>query len=123
MLDSNVLIDLITGRRARGRLLKQLVEEGHSLGCCAIQITEIFAGMREEERSLTEALLASLDYYEVTRQAARQGGLWKRNYHRKGRSLSLADVTIAAVTLQNNMVLITDNRKDYPMPELRLFTA
>jgi predicted nucleic acid-binding protein len=30
------------------------------------------------------------------------------------------DVTIAAVALAHSLVLVTDNQKDFPMPELQL---
>jgi len=35
--------------------------------------------------------------------------------------LSLPDTTIAAVALANDLMLVTGNLKDFPMPELRLY--
>jgi predicted nucleic acid-binding protein len=32
------------------------------------------------------------------------------------------DVTIAAVALTHGLTLLTDNRKDFPMPELALYS-
>jgi len=39
---------------------------------------------------------------------------------RRVKTLAYTDVTIAAVALTHNLVLVTDNQKHFPMPELKL---
>ncbi len=46
----------------------------------------------------------------------------KQAWARKGRTLALTDMLIAATALEHELTLITDNHKDFPMPELLLFT-
>jgi predicted nucleic acid-binding protein len=46
----------------------------------------------------------------------------QNRWHKKGHTLSLPDVTIAAVVLTYGLTLLTDNRKDFPMPELALYS-
>ena len=41
--------------------------------------------------------------------------------HYRGRTLSIPDVIIAATALAYRLVLMTDNRKDFPMPQLAIF--
>jgi predicted nucleic acid-binding protein len=53
-------------------------------------------------------------------EIARQAGLLRRDWRKKGQTLSYTDVTIAAVALGDSIALLTDNRKHFPMPELRL---
>jgi predicted nucleic acid-binding protein len=48
-------------------------------------------------------------------------GKFKSHWARKGRTLTLADTMVAAVAIEQNCILVTDNRKDFPMAELRLF--
>ena len=120
LLDSSIIIDALNGKRQRGELLGDLLLEGHMLACCSINVTEVYAGMRPSEEARTDELLSSLDYYAVTWEIARKAGLLRRDYARKGKTLSLADATIAGVALAHNLVLITDNVKDYPMPEIKL---
>ena len=45
----------------------------------------------------------------------------QNRWRKKGHTLSLPDVTIAAVALTHGLTLLTDNRKDFPMPELALY--
>lgn len=121
LLDTSVMIDTLRGIHGRGALLQELLQQGHFLACCPTNISEIYAGMREKEERKTSAFLEDLEYYEITWAIARQAGLLKRAYSRQGRALSLADTTIAAVCLANDLTLITNNVKDFPMPELMLY--
>lgn len=121
LLDTSVIIDVLNGKRDRDALLKGLLSQGDMLACCAINVSEVYAGMRPKEESKTEALLQNLDYYEINWEVAKHAGLLKRDYSKKGQTLSLTDTTIAAVALEYNLTLITDNVKHYPMPQLKLY--
>ena len=121
LLDTSVIIDVLNGKRDREALLKGLLSQGDLLACCAVNVSEIYAGMRPKEEPKTEALLQSLDYYEINWEVAKRAGLLKRDYSKKGQTLSLTDTTIAAVALEYNLTLITDKVKHYPMPQLKLY--
>jgi predicted nucleic acid-binding protein len=121
LLDTSIIIDVLNAKLGRVDLLRELLQEGHLLACCAVTVTEVYAGMRSHEKSATDKLLSSLEYYGVTREIAAQAGLIKRDFAYKGVTLSVSDVTIAAVALTHGLTLITDNIKHYPMPELRLY--
>lgn len=121
LLDTSVIIDVLNGKRDREALLKGLLLQGDLLACCAVNISEVYAGMRPKEETKTEAFLQSLDFYEINWEVAKRAGLLKRDYGKKGQTLSLSDTTIAAVALAYNLTLITDNLKHYPLPELKLY--
>ena len=120
LLDSNVIIDALNEKRNRPLLLRQLLLAGHLLACCSINVTEIYAGMRDKEARHTEALLQSLQYYPITYLVARLAGVFKREYGKKGKTLNIADCTIAAVAIHYDLPLVTDNTRDFPMKELEL---
>jgi predicted nucleic acid-binding protein len=120
LLDTTVLIDAINRKRDRDRLLGSLLEQGNLLACCSINVTEVYAGMRPNELTATEALLRSLDFYEVTWDIARRAGELKFEWAKRGHTIALPDITIAAVALAHELTLVTDNRKDFPMPELKV---
>jgi hypothetical protein len=121
LLDTNVIIDVINGRNGRAESLEELTEKGTLLACCPINITEVYMGMRPHEAEKTEAFLASLEFYPVTPEIAKYAGDLYREHRRKGLTLTLPDLTIAAVAITNKLQLATDNSRDFPMPELRLY--
>lgn len=120
-LDTSVMIDALNDKRGRRNLLLDLLREGHLLACCAINVSEVYAGLRPKEEKATEAFLSSLEYYPITWPIARLAGLLKRDHARAGATVSIADATIAAVAIAHQLTLMTDNVKDFPMKELVLY--
>jgi len=121
LLDTSVIIDALNGKRDRDQLFKELLQQGHLLACCSINVTEVYAGLRSHEETRTRELLESLQYFPISWPVARLAGLLKRDYGRKGITLATTDATIPAVTIHYELTLITDNLKHYPMKELRLY--
>lgn len=120
LADTSLIIDLINDRDERRSFIRQLLKPGDTLGCCTINLIEIYTGMRPGEEEATAALIDRLLYYDVTREIAKRAGSIRYQRRRRGHTLSLADATIAAVALHHNLALLTDNRKHFPMPELVL---
>ncbi|MGO9649604.1 PIN domain protein [Candidatus Sulfotelmatobacter sp. SbA7] len=121
LLDTSVLIDALRFRHGRHELLAQLVRDGHTLSTTAVNVAEVYAGMRSEEEQPTQALLASLDCYDITAYAGRAAGRLKNKWAKKGRTIAIADAIVAAIALERECTLMTDNRKDFPMEELDLY--
>lgn len=121
LLDTSVLIDALRSRRARREWLAGLVRNGHRLETSALNLAEVYAGMRPEEERGTREFLMALECHSVTSSVAESAGRLKNQWARKGRTLTLADTIIAAVSMEQGCALATDNRKDFPMPEVRLY--
>ena len=122
LLDSSVLIDVLRARRGRRELLAELARDGHILATSALNIAEVYAGMRPEERDRTESFLGALACYPLTGVSARQAGKMQREWSRRGRTLTLADTIVAAIALEQGCTLMTDNRRDFPMTELQYYS-
>ena len=120
LLDSSVIIDALRGRRGRRELLRGLLEEGHDLACCAINVAEVYSGMRPHEAEATAELIDGLEYVEISREAARQAGELRLQWQRKGKTLSLPDAIIAAVALRKDLTVATDNARHFSMLRLKL---
>jgi predicted nucleic acid-binding protein len=118
LLDTSVIIDVLRGVRRRAERVERLLADGHLLACTAINVAEVFAGMRPKERGPTVALLASLEHYDITRELAEKAGTLRREWANRGRTLTLPDCLIAAAALTHGLVLVTDNTKDFPMHDL-----
>lgn len=121
LLDTSVILDHLNGRYGRTEFLDELIQQGHLLACCPVNITEVYAGLRPGEEARTESLIGSLLCLPVTPAIARQAGLLRRDWRAKGQTLSYTDVTIAAVALANQTPLLTDNSKHFPEGGLELW--
>jgi hypothetical protein len=121
LLDSSVLIDALRLRRGRRQWLAELVRGGHTLATSALNIAEVYAGMRPHEEARTKAFLNALPCHEITASVAEMAGKLKRQWAQKGHTLTLADTLVAAVALEQGCPLATDNSKDFPMPGLQLY--
>ncbi len=121
LLDTSVIFDHLNGRFGRTEYLADLINQGHTLASCPVNFTEVYSGLRPGEEAKTEEFLRSLEFYEITAEIAIQVGLLRRDWRHKGQTLSYTDVTIAAVAVANGLDLLTDNRKHFPMPEVKLF--
>jgi len=120
LLDSNIVIWQLRNRADVVALLRELVEEG-PLYASALTRYEILQGARPHELPGTMELLDALETVDVDAEIADLGGAYSRSYRAQGRTLSPLDCMIAATAIAHDLTLVTQNVKDFPMPELRLY--
>ena len=120
LLDSTVLIDYLRGNPEVVAKLDALAAEGQELAICAVNVAEVFSGMRDRERGVTERWLSSLEWFDIPYDVAQEAGESQGALRRSGKSTDLADVIIGCVARANDAVLLTDNVKDFPLPSLRV---
>ena len=121
LLDTNIIVDALRKRNDRHLLVDQFLDQGQPLASCPITITEIYAGMRPHEEKPTRLLMRSLLFFEITEEIAEAAGLLKAQYAKRGKTISVQDASIAAVCIAYGCTLVTENTKDFPMPELQLY--
>jgi len=121
LVDSSVLIDTLRRRQGRQGYLNSLVADGHTLAVTAINIGEVYGGMRAHEARKISDLLDPMEAYEITPAIGRSGGRLKSEWARRGKTIALDDAIIAAVAIEYGLPLLTDNRKDFPMLELTMW--
>ena len=120
LLDSTVLIDYLRGHQEVIARVHNLAREGHLLGVCAINVAEVFAGMLEHERPVTERLLGWLDFLELPYETAQAAGELQADLRRQRKPAELPDTLIGATALAHGATLLTRNVKDFPLPGLQV---
>jgi predicted nucleic acid-binding protein len=121
LLDTSVLIDALRSRQGRRAWLAELVRSGHSLETSALNIAEVYAGMRPEEEERTKVFLEALVCHDITHRTGQSAGRFRNRWAQRGRTLTLADTIVAAAAIEQSCALATDNHKDFPMRELRIY--
>ena len=120
LLDSDVIIDILRGRREVVAALAVLEQGGVPTYCCAIAWAEIYAGLRPGEETLTEAFFSARGDVVLDAATGRQAGHFLGRYG-QSHGLEMADVFVAAAATTSGLQLWTRNRRHYPMPELRFY--
>jgi predicted nucleic acid-binding protein len=116
IVDTDILINFLRGQeKAKDFLVSQLDEA--VLCCSAITVAEIYAGMKEHEKTRTDELLNSLDIVSVDRAIAEKAGHYKKSI--KSHGLELDDCLIAATAFEKKAMLATGNGKHYPMSDIK----
>jgi predicted nucleic acid-binding protein len=123
LLDSTFLVDVLRRKPAGVALLQQVLSAGHQVRTSAINVAEIYAGMRESEAARTAELLSGIPAYDVTPVLAERAGRLKYASARKGITHELDDMIVAATALEYGLLLISDNRKDFKGTGVTFYSA
>ncbi len=115
LLDSSVVIDLLKGVRETSARFLALAPAGDVPYVCAITVEEVSSFLRPGERDAAGAMFEGLSVAPLGIAEGRLAGWWRRSYREKGRTLSQADVLIAAAAIGIGARLATGNPKDFPM--------
>lgn len=112
LLDTDVLVEYLRGRP---KAIEYLESFASGPFISVVSIAELFAGVKgdEEERSLEQFLLA-FTVLDITEKVARLGGLYRRDFG-PSHGTGLADALIAATAEENDVNLVTFNRRHFPM--------
>ncbi len=119
LLDTTVLIDVLRGRPAGDRLLALRVEQ-HVPWTCAINVEEVWRGLRDGEEQAARRLFDGLRIAPLTRVEGERAGAWRREFASRGQTLAQADCLVAAAAVSVGARLATGNVKDFPMSEIEL---
>lgn len=120
-MDTTALIDVFRGQPGATDLVNRLRETA-PLALCPVTSAEVYAGAREAELPQVDNLLSAMAFYPITPEASRRAGRWRYAHGQKGITLNLSDALIAAVAVEFGLVLVTKNRRHYPMDGLTVVT-
>ena len=124
LFDTDVLINLLHGDAATVQAMTR-VNAGDEALFSVITEAELFAGRPDPDAEAAEpvkALLAAMARVFVDGTVARQAGMYRATYG-KNHGTGLPDALIAATAASTGAVLVTENIRHFPMPEIRVMTA
>lgn len=121
LIDSDILIDFFKKRDYAVDLLEKLIKEG-SLSASILSITELRAGWNSDQaKYFLPRLFEIVVIKNLNKEVAELAGQLRWEYKTKGVSLSTVDMLIAAAAILEKCQLVTRNKKDFPMPEIKFY--
>ena len=122
LLDTDALVDFSKGFEPTMSRILAWVDAGDTLAVCAVSLAEFCAGLEREDLSRWREFLASLAYFEISRDAAIHAGQDRYRFKRLGMSITTADSLLAAVARERDATLVTGNVKHFPMRGVALLS-
>jgi hypothetical protein len=117
-----VLVAHLRGDESATNLLLDLLRDRHFLATSCVNVAEVEHGIRPKERKQTAALLTRLRFLETTREAATRAGRYQSDFATRGTTIHTADALVAGTARAHGAILVTDNVRDFPMPDIRIET-
>ncbi len=122
LLDSDVVIEVLRGRKAVVLALTALEARGVETFTCGVVAAEIFAGLRAGEEAATESFFHARGDVVIDGTTGRRAGSYLARYARS-HGVEIADALVAAAAATTGLRLWTLNRKHYPMRDVRFLDA
>jgi predicted nucleic acid-binding protein len=120
LLDSDIIIWHLRGREEVTAMLRDLQRFGVP-GCSALSVLEVQLGVKKGEEERTNYFFKYLRVFDVNREIADKAAQLIRESKGKGVTLDIPDAIIASTCILYNLILVTYNRKYYPIAELEFY--
>lgn len=121
IVDTSILIEFFKGTEGIAGKVSALLQENR-LVITGIVLAELLQGMKniKEELMLDDFLLA-VTPLEITTNIWLKAGKLALSLRRKGISLPLTDVAIAALSIEHNLLIFTLDKHFNQIPNLSLY--
>lgn len=119
--DTNVLIYALSGRRPYSDWLTAWIK-GNKLVLSAIVVAEFLSGAAKDEEIAFRILLENFEVLPVDSVVAQIGAEYRKKFKEKEKKIWLSDCLIAATCKVFGAVLVTFDKKDYPMEDVEIVT-
>jgi len=90
-------------------------------GCSALSVLEVQLGVKKGEEERTNHFFKYLKVFDVNREIAGKAAQLIREFKGKGVTLDIPDAVIATTCILHGLILVTFNRKHYPIAELEFY--
>lgn len=115
VIDTDIIIWILRGNKGIEESFKKIVNETEGfIFITPIQIAEIYAGIRQNERPDAENFIESLNVIDINKNIGKLAGDYI-NRHGRSHNVTMADAMIAASVKVNLFKLWTLNKRHYPM--------
>ena len=105
VLDSSVIISLISGSSSGELLRKRFGEE--SFSTTSISINEVFIGLTEKQRQSVSPFFHGIEILPFDSEAAFRSVDLEKSMRAKGRLIGKPDIFIAAICITHGLPLVT----------------
>lgn len=119
LFDTNVLIYALSGKEPYASSLEKSIKNKR-LVLSSIVIAEFLSGATDEEEKLFSGLTQKFPVLAVDLPVAQLAAYYRKKYLKSKKKPMLPDCLIAATCKVYKAILVTINKKDYPIKEIEI---
>ncbi len=121
LVDTSVWIEFFKSKSSTGDRLETLLVE-NSVWSCGVVMFELLQGVKSEtEKFMVLDTLSNLEYAEMTPALWQKSANIAASLKKKGVTLPLSDIFLAAIAIENNLQVFTLDKHFKRVPGVRLF--
>ena len=117
--DTNILIYAFAGKEPFASLLVGWVRK-KTLALSVIAISEFIVGATDEETDRLNRLTESVVIYKIDYEICKLAAIYRKEFLRKKKQAFLLDCMLAATAKVHNLTLVTVNKADFPMKDIKI---
>ena len=117
LIDTDVLIDHLRGVEKAYRFMQEIESQESAVFYSVISKAEIYSGIMPKEEENVASLFEAMEEVPVDGRAAEGPGRYRKTFL-VSHKLLLPDALIAASTKRVGAILVTLNKKHYPMTDI-----
>lgn len=119
--DSNIFIRASKGFEAELTFVKKQIEKDELI-ISVVAIGEFYAKATESEKQMFDDLVARFGVLGIDEIVAKLAGDYRSEFLRKSKRVYLLDCFLAAQAKLNNLTLVTNNKSDFPMKDIKIIS-
>lgn len=118
LLDTNIVIRALAGHEPEISFFKNHLSKG-ALAISVIVIAEFYSKANATEKKIFGRLLNGVEVIGINSQMAKTAGEYRQEFSRKSKRIFLLDCFFAAQAKKYNLTLVTNNKTDFPMKDIK----
>lgn len=117
--DTNVFIRGLHGKEPDASFLKRVIEKNHCL-ISAVVVAEFLVSADHKAEEVFRTFMSKLVILSVDTSTAEIAAAYRKELKTKTKRVIIVDCFLAAQAKQHNLTLVTNNRADFPMKDIRI---
>ena len=117
LIDTDVLIDHLRGVEKAYHFMQEIEFQQCAIFYSVISKAEIYSGIMPEEEERVASLFEAMEEVPIDGRTAEDAGRCRKAFH-ASHKLLLPDALIAASAKRVGAILVTLNKKHYPMTDI-----
>lgn len=119
LLDTNIFIKAFVNSQAEKKMLFQTIKS-NKLHISVIVVAEFLARANSKEKAKFRRLMNRFDVILIDRDVAIQASKYRHQLLVKSKRTIMLDCFIAAQAKLYNLTLVTNNKADFPMKDIKV---